>query len=155
MATALLGTDLDRGDLIQAVAFAQTCFDRWHQDRILGKEQYHNITTKYSALRDSLQVGEPILTDTRLPSPDVCWSCKRTLAPKANECGECGAPAHTLAVHQLRYFIFTCFEIKKFRNDRSLTLSAADACLADANAHIAALRRKLDGERKSASFCNC
>src|SRR6185437_16824745 len=147
MTTASPSTDIDRSDLIQAVRFAQQCFNRWHTDGILGKEPYHDITTKYSALRGSLEAGEPILTDMRLPSPHICWSCKRPIAAEAKECGECGAPAHTTATHQLRYFIFVGFEIKKLRDGKSLTLSTADACLTEANAHIAALRRKLDSQR--------
>jgi hypothetical protein len=77
----------------------------------------------------------------------VCWSCKRAVARDATDCDECGAPAHTPETKKLRYLIFVCFEIKKLQQAGNLTLAAADGCLAECNEQIAALRRKLDGER--------
>jgi hypothetical protein len=147
MATASSSAESERGDLIQAVAFAQRCFDRWRERGLLREEHYNALTNEYSALRGSLAGGEPILTDIPLPSPHVCWSCKQALAPDATDCDECGAPAHTPDTQKLRYLIFVCFEIKKRQQSGSLTLAGADGCLAEANEQIAALRRKLDGQR--------
>src|SRR5690348_10015103 len=113
MATASSSVESERGDLIQAVAFAQHCFERWRERGFLRDEQYHSITAHYAALRGSLEAGEPILEGISLRSADVCWSCKRAVAPEAKDCDECGAPAHTSDTQKLRYLIFVCFEIKK------------------------------------------
>jgi hypothetical protein len=47
----------------------------------------------------------------------------------------------------VRYLVFLCFEVKKHQQAGRLNLAAADDCLADANARITALRRKMDRER--------
>jgi hypothetical protein len=147
MATASLSTGIERDDLIQALAFAQRCFERWHERGQIRKEQQHVIAANYSTLRESLKNGAPIPPEIQLRSSNVCWSCKRVLAPEAKDCAECGAPAHTPDTDKLRYLIFTCFEIKHLQKDGHLTLSTADGCLAETNEQIAALRRKLDSER--------
>ena len=55
--------------------------------------------------------------------------------------------ANTDSVEQLRYLICLCHEIKNHEQAGRLDLSSAHGCLADANGRIAALRRKLDGQR--------
>ena len=77
------------------------------------KSSIDAIAANYAELRSSLEAGEPILEDVQLPSADVCWSCKQSIAPDAKDCDECGAPAHTTDTQKLRYLIFVCFEIKK------------------------------------------
>jgi hypothetical protein len=147
MTMASRSNDIDRGDLIEAVAFAQHCFEHWHTLGLVRDGSYQALSKHYSALRSSLESGEPVLTIFPLPSAEECWSCKQHLATVAKCCGECGAPAHTPETQKLRYSLFACNEIKKFQQAGILPLSAADACLAEANEHIAALRRYLGGER--------
>jgi hypothetical protein len=139
--TATSSADIARSDLLQALAFAQRCFDRWHEIGLVRD------APTYANLRENLEAGNPIPDDVKLRSADVCWSCKRAVAPDASSCDECGAPAHTPDVQKLRYLIFVCFEIKRLSASGRLALAEADGCLADANARIAAVRRKLDGER--------
>ena len=50
-------------------------------------------------------------------------------------------------VERLRYLVCLCHEVKKHERAGRLELSAAHGCLAEANGRIAALRRKLDGQR--------
>jgi hypothetical protein len=147
MASASSSTTRDRGDLIQAVGFAQKCFDHWHERGLIADGTHQALGAKMNNLCGSLEAGEPILEEMQLPSADVCWSCKRSVPPDARECHECGAPAYTPDAQKLRYLIFVCFEIKKLSKSGGLSLSAADGCLADANERIAALRRKLDSQR--------
>jgi hypothetical protein len=147
MATASSSPDIDRGDLMKAIGFAQSCFLGWQERGVLRPEQYQDIVNSYSTLRGSLEAGEPIPDEIRLPSANRCWSCKRAIASDASDCDECGAPAHTSDTERLRHLIFVCFEIKRFQKDGHLTLAAADACLAECNERIAALRRKLDAQR--------
>jgi hypothetical protein len=147
MATASSGTNTDRGDLIQAVSFAQQCFDRWREGGLIPDTPHQVIVAKLTQLRASLEAGEPILEDIQLPSADVCWSCKRSVPAAAPDCQECGAPAHTPDTQRLRYLIFVCWEIKKLSRAGTFPLAAADGCLSQANASIAALRRKLDSTR--------
>src|SRR5262245_21290245 len=139
--TTASSADIDSGDLLQALAFAQRCFDHWHEIGLVRD------APPYANLRENLEAGNPIPDDVQLRSGDVCWSCKRAVAPDATCRDECGAPVQTPDVQKLRYLIFMCFEIKRLCASGRLTLSEADGCLADANARIAALRRKLDGER--------
>ncbi|HTU93092.1 MAG TPA: hypothetical protein VMF69_23630, partial [Gemmataceae bacterium] len=147
MSTESMSNDIDRGDQIAAVEFAQRCFEQWHQRGLIRDEVYQTILSSHSALRSSLENGEPVLTLLPLRSAEECWSCKRQLAAKANYCDECGAPAHTSQTQQLRHFNFVAAEIKKYQQNGTLPLSAADACLAECNERIAALRRYLDRQR--------
>ena len=147
MPVASVSGDIDRGDLQQAVAFAQRCFDQWHERGVIRADAHQAITNSYSALRSSLEDGGPVPDGLLLRSADLCWSCKQPLTAEAKHCDECGATARTTETHKLRYFIFVCFEIKKFQQAGILPLSAADACLMESNEHIAALRRYLDRER--------
>jgi hypothetical protein len=145
--TAASSADIARSDLLQALDFAQRCLDQWHESGLLRDASRQAIRAHQDNLRDNLNAGAAIPADIQLPSPDVCWSCKRAVAPDTHYCDECGAPAHTTDTNKLRYLIFVCFEIKRLAASGRLTLSETDGCLADANARIAAVRRKLDGER--------
>jgi hypothetical protein len=147
MTTASTSNDIDRGDLIEAVAFAQHCFEHWYKLGLIREEAYQAISKHYSALRSSLESGEPVLTIFPLHPAEECWSCKQHLAADAKYCGECGAPAHTQETQKLRYSLFACLEVNNLQQAGILPLSAADACLAEAKEHIAALRRYLDRER--------
>jgi hypothetical protein len=147
MTTASVSSDIDRGDLQQAVAFAQRCFHQWHERGVIRDDAHQAITNAYDILWSRLEGGGPVPPELSLRSADLCWSCKRHLAADAKYCDECGAPARTAETHKLRYFTFLCCEIKKFQQAGVLPLSAADACLAEANERLAALRRYLDRER--------
>lgn len=147
MTTESAGGNIDRSDLLEAVVFAQRCFELWRKRGTIRDDAYQVISTHYGSLRNSLAGGEPILVDVPLCSAEECWSCKRQLEMKATYCTECGAPAHIAETQKLRYFNFVCLEIRKFQHNGTLTLSAADACLAEATGHIAALRGYLDRER--------
>ena len=114
---------------------------------VIRADAHQAITNSYSALQSSLEDGGPVPDGLLLRSADLCWSCKQPLTAEAKHCDECGATARTTETHKLRYFIFVCFEIKKFQQAGILPLSAADACLMESNEHIAALRRYLDRER--------
>ncbi|MGH7221602.1 MAG: hypothetical protein ACRELF_00065, partial [Gemmataceae bacterium] len=147
MTVATVSSDIERGDLQQAVAFAQRCFNQWHERGVIREGAYQAINGSYTTLWSSLEAGGPKPANIQLPSADRCWSCKRPLEANARNCDECGAPARTTETQNLRYFIFVCFEIKKFQQAGTLSLSAADACLTESNERIAALRRYLDRER--------
>ncbi len=134
MTTASSSIDSNRGDLIGAAAFAQRCFDQWHTAGLIHDGSHQAISMRMTKLRASLEAGEPILEEVQLRPADICWSCKHPLAADARDCDECGAPAHTPETQNLRYFIFVCFEVKKLSESGVLSLSAADGCLADANA---------------------
>lgn len=147
MTTASKSEDIDRGDQVAAVASAQSCFEHWRQRGLIREQAYQTILNSYSALRSSLESGEPLLTLLPLRSAEECWSCKRQLTKKDKYCDECGAPAHTPQTQQLRHFNFVVAEVKRFQQNGTLPLSTADACLVDCNEHIAALRRHLDRQR--------
>jgi hypothetical protein len=141
------GSDIDRADTIDAMDFAQRCFQRWHEHGLIRVQAYQAITVNYTKRRESLQTGAPVADNLLVPSAEVCWSCKRPIESKAPACDECGAPAHTPDTQRLRHLIFVCHEIKRFHHAGLLALTEADGCLAESNERIAALRRKLDGER--------
>jgi hypothetical protein len=147
MTTASMPIDRDRDDWSLAMEFAQRCFERWQSGGLLHDSAYRAILDNYRSLADKVKTGQPISDALSLRSADVCWSCKRSLASTARDCDECGAPAHTPDTDRLRYFVFVCLEIKRLHGGGLLTMTEADACLADANQRIASLRRKLDGER--------
>jgi hypothetical protein len=140
-------SDIDRGDLIEAIDFAQRCFQRWHESGLIRAQAQQAIAVNYTKLRESLQTGAASAGDLQLSSAHVCWSCKQPVETRAQDCGECGAPAHTPETQRLRFLLFVCREIERWRGGGLLALTEADGCLADSNALIAALRRKLDGER--------
>src|SRR5579875_1492543 len=150
MTAASTSNAIDRDDLRAAVAFAQRCFEIWHEMGLIRDESHQVIRNRYSALQSSLESGGSVPAALVLPSADECWSCQRPLAADARHCSECGAPAHTPETQKLRYFLFTCSEIKKFQQAGTLPLSAADACLAECNERLAALQRRLDRERLAA-----
>ena len=50
MATASSSIRSERGDLLQAVAFAQHCFERWRERGFLREEQFRNIAAHYAVL---------------------------------------------------------------------------------------------------------
>jgi hypothetical protein len=147
MTMASTSYDVDRGDLLAAVAFAQHCFESYRKRGMIRDEAYQAISKHYVVLRNSLEGGGPVPADLRLVSAERCWSCNHHLATTATFCDECGAPAHTPETQKLRYFSFVCREIKKFQQDGILPLSACDACLAEANELLAATRRYLERER--------
>ncbi len=119
MATASSSVESERGDLIQAVAFAQQCFERWRQRGFLRESHSQIIAAHYASLRSSLEAGGRIPERVQLPSANACWSCKRAVAAEATDCDDCGAPAHTPDTQKLRYLIFLCFEIKKLHQSDS------------------------------------
>ncbi|HEY7308764.1 MAG TPA: zinc ribbon domain-containing protein [Gemmataceae bacterium] len=147
MTTASSIRDIDRDDLLQALDFAQRCFDHWHERGLLRDAPHQTIRARYTNLSADLEAGKLVPDEMPLRSADLCWSCKHPVAADAKDCDECGAPAHTGDTRRLRYFVFVCFEIKRLYQDGTLAMSETDGCLADANQRIAALRRKLDGER--------
>jgi hypothetical protein len=147
MTTASVNVIPERGDLVQALAFAQRCFDQLHERGLLRAGSRDAITASYTRWREDLEAGKPLPEGVTLPSADVCWSCKRPVAAGAPSCDECGAPVHTADAHKLRYLVFVCFEIKKLHRDGTLAMAESDGCLAAANERITALRRKLDRER--------
>jgi hypothetical protein len=147
MTTASTTTDRERGDLLQAVEFAQRCFERWQADKLIRESAARTILDTYAKMREDALQGKPIEGVAELRSAELCWSCKRALAPSDTDCDACGAPAHTPDTERLRFLIFTCLEVKRFYKDGVLTMTEGDALLLDGNQRIASLRRKLDGER--------
>lgn len=147
MTTASSGTGIDRRDAIEALAFAQRCFDHWHERGLLRDGAHQAIRAEYAKQQEDLESGTFVPDETQLRPATICWSCKRPLAVDAKDCDACGAPANTTDTHRLRYFVFVCHEINRFHKASLLTLAEADGCLAESNERIAALRRKLDGER--------
>jgi hypothetical protein len=139
--------EIDRNDLIQALAFVEEYFTRWHQRGLVRDTAYQAITARLAAQRSSLEAGGPIPTDNPLRSPDVCWSCRQSVDPADTFCDACGGRMHSAEADQLRYLIYLAFETKKLQKEGTLPLSTADGCLAEVNERITALRRKLDSER--------
>ncbi len=147
MTTMATTSDLDRKDLLRAMEFALRCFERWQTDGVLRETTYRAIGNNYASWKEQIQTDKPIDDRFQLRSAEVCWSCKRPLAPSDTDCDDCGAPAHTPDTEHLRFFTFTCHEIKRLYREGFVTMAEGDALLADANQRIASLRRKLDGER--------
>jgi hypothetical protein len=147
MATASPSIPIERGDLLQAVAFSQVWFDRWLKQNLISAAQHRDITDNYTDWQQRLEAGSPIPPDIHLRPPNVCWSCKETVPPASRACDWCGAPMQNKDATALRYLIFLCFEVRKQQQAGRLNLAAADDCLADANARIASLRRTLDRDR--------
>jgi hypothetical protein len=139
--------DIDRDDWIRALEFAQRCFERWWERNMLRDGSHQCLRISYLKLRQDLEAGVALPPDMQLRPADVCWSCKRGVPADARECDECGAPVQTPDAQQLRYLVFVCFEIKRFRAAGHLAMAESDGCLAETNERIAALRRKLDSER--------
>jgi hypothetical protein len=137
----------DRSDLLRAVEFAEGQFSRWQQAGLIRPDQYESIRRYYDGLREVVQTGAAWPEGLRLRPADQCWSCRRPVEPGAPACPECGAPAHTPEVQELRHLIFVCHEIRNHDREGRLDLSAAHVCLTDGNERITALRRKLDRER--------
>lgn len=147
MTTSSTRTELERNDLLQAVEFAQHWFGRWQVDSLIRHTAFRAILDAYDSLREDARAGKPTADEVQPQSAEVCWSCKRILVPSDTDCEACGAPAHTLETERLRFFAFVCQEIKRFHAGGLLTMTEADACLADANQRIASLQSKLDGQR--------
>jgi hypothetical protein len=147
MTTSSESQAIDRADLLLALAFAQGCFDHWHQRGLIREAAYRAIRDNYTAMREKLEAGQPAGDDLQLRTADVCWSCKRAVESAAKACDECGAPVHVADATRLRFYVFLCHEINRFYKSGQLALAEVDGCLAEANQRIKALRRKLDGER--------
>jgi hypothetical protein len=145
--TTATKNDIDRSDLLQAVAFAEKCFNDWHANGLLRDAPHQAIFAGYTKLRQNLEFGTSVAEDVQLRSADVCWSCKHAVATDATDCDECGAPAHTPDTQKLRYLVFVCHEIKRLYQAGQLAMAESDGCMADANQRITAVRRKLDAER--------
>ncbi len=133
-------------DLMQALAFVLDAFAQWHGQGLIGGQEFARLQAYYEDLKRDEQAGKSLAGALTLPAADVCWSCKGPVAAK-DYCPDCGAPAAGEPVDQLRRLVCLCHEVRKHERAGRLELSAAHGCLADANGRIAALRRKLNGQR--------
>ena len=79
MATASPNMPIERGDLLQAVAFSQVWFDRWLRQSLISASQHRDIADYYNDWRQRLEAGSPIPPNVHLRPPNVCWSCKETV----------------------------------------------------------------------------
>jgi hypothetical protein len=147
MSTASPSVPIERSDLVQAVAFCQVWFDRWLKQGFISPEQHRAVSDYYTDWRSRIEGGSPIPPNIHLRPQNLCWSCKEMADPQAKACDQCGAPLQNSDATAIRYLIFLCFEVRKQQEAGRINLSAADGCLADANARISTLRRKLDAER--------
>jgi hypothetical protein len=144
--TAPLAVPVGAADLHQALEFARDHFRRACHECSLTADEAEQLERYHQEQLARLDAGQPP-DDCNLRPADVCWSCREPLTPDATACVGCGAAAHTADVARLRHLVFLCHEIKKHERAGRISLTAAHQALADANARIVALRRKLDGER--------
>lgn len=146
MATASHEAPIERGDLLQALAFCRIWFDRWLKNGTISPTQHAAVADYYTDWRSRLEGGSPIPDNVHLQAPNYCWACCNLTEPGTKTCPGCGAALQSGDATALRYLEFLRLEVRKQQQAGRLNLAATDACLADANARITSLRRRLDLE---------
>jgi hypothetical protein len=138
-------------DLLRAVDFTIRRFLLWKLEGALGAGQYRAVVDACGQHLDRLlrmaQAGQPVPTDTGLPSRCSCWSCELTCHPSAHYCPDCSAPLHTGEVRLLRYQQFLMGEIRRQHQAGRLTEAEARRLLTDAPEQLSELRGRLDRGR--------
>jgi hypothetical protein len=103
-------------DLIGAMEFAQSRFEQWGKDRVIGNGPVAAITEDYNrqrqAVNEMAREGRPLPSDIPLMPADQCWSCRAAIVAGQTHCAECGAPVAVPLVQNLRYWTYTCHQIK-------------------------------------------
>ena len=141
-----MDTPMGQTDHDLALAFVRDQWQAWREKGVIRGEEFDRVNATYQELQRQSASGQTAANPLMLPSSEVCWNCKAPV-DATSYCGACGAPADTDAVDRLRYLVCLCHEIKNHERAGRIDLSTAHGCLADANGRIAALRRKLDGQR--------
>ena len=80
-------------ELIQAMEFAQSRFEQWGKDRVIGNG-LAAITEDYNRQRQAVNVmareGRPLPSDIPLLPADQCWSCRAAVVAGQAHCADCG-----------------------------------------------------------------
>jgi hypothetical protein len=137
---------VDGRDLLQALAFARVWFDRWLKAGLVRAAEHAAVLEHFAGLQSRLEAGGEVPAGVQLRPADVCWSCKRS-AGEGDYCPACGAPVRSGDANALRYLTFLGHELGRHEDAGRLPPTAADGCLVEVNARIAALRKKLDRQR--------
>jgi len=138
-------------DLIAAVRFAQSQFRAWGNQGIGGahlaaiQAVHERWSEEYCR---SAKESQALPTETNLLPIDGCWSCRTPLVNAPSYCNSCGVPVDDPMAQELRYWHYTCGLVKAHYEAGRLPLSQAHACMNDAKARIAALRRNLERDRR-------
>ena len=137
-------------ELIQAMEFAQSRFEQWGKDRVIGNG-LAAITEDYNRQRQAVNVmareGRPLPSDIPLLPADQCWSCRAAVVAGQAHCADCGAPVGQPLVQNLRYWTYTCYQIKAHCDAGRLPLAQAHAAMNDAKSRLAAIRNHLEKDR--------
>src|SRR5258707_11065072 len=105
--------DCDKQDLQRAFDYCMGFFTMWHKEGRLRDSQLQAIAAYYESERKRLESGQSLAEPTQLPSPTVCWSCRKMDSQKDGYCLDCGAPLQSDEVQRLRYLVCLCHEIRK------------------------------------------
>ena len=137
--------------VIQATAFAQSRFVQWAKDRILAGGPAEAIAKDFSRQREEMtrlaRQGGPLPSAAAAIFAATCWSCRAPVSASQRHCAGCGARV----VEIMRFWTYTCSQIKAHCDAGRLPLAQAHACMNDAKSRIAALRSQLEKERVAAS----
>jgi hypothetical protein len=133
-------------EMSRALDFITKAFETWRQHGNVRGDEHAALGGYYQGVRQAAASGKPTSELLTLPARDVCWSCKGPVG-RQEYCADCGAPANNDAVDSLRRLICVCHEIRKHEREHRLDLASAHGCMLDANGQIAALRRRLNGQR--------
>jgi hypothetical protein len=137
----------DNQNLLRAFDYGMSFFTMWHKEGRLRDNHLQVIAAYYEEERKRIESGQPPAETMRLPSPAVCWSCRKANSEKDGYCLECGAPLRSAEVERLRYLVFLCHEIKKHEAAGRLGYQTMHDLLREGNERITAMRRMLDGKR--------
>ena len=138
-------------DLIRAMEFAQSRFEQWGKDRTIGSGPLEAITEDYNQQRQAMnqmaREGRPTPSDTPLLPADQCWSCRAARCRRARALCRLRGAGRPPSVQDLRYWTYTCHQIKAHCDAGRLPLAQAHAAMNDAKSRLAALRNHLEKER--------
>ena len=135
--------------------FVERQFAQWAKDGTVGSVPAETIAKDCAgqcqhAIRTA-QEGRAIPDGVAPLLADACWNCRAQCSPAQQHCTGCGVPLNDPSVQALQSWTYTCHRIKAYCDVGWLPLAQAHACMNDAKSRIAALRGRLEKDRREAA----